>query len=267
MPFVDPRHIPSTGNPAIDAHHHRIARMVNDLWEVWKADRPKDAVDTRLLALLGEVRDHFVAEEFITRGAGFGDWQGHEPHHNLLRRKMRDIMGHVADTETRSNGMIEAFHFFEELIFDHEFYADQTFWEFFRARPPSPADPLITWTSDYHLGHAEMDRDHEELVGLLNEVRRVMEAPDWHHQTTNRLEALRSSTESHFEREETLMRKIDHPDLRGHSAAHRMLVKDIDEALGHCRNGRQEDLRDFVVNGLRYWFLDHVTNWDARLQE
>ena len=264
MSFVDPSLIPSTGNPALDAHHRRIAEKVNGLFEGWQAGWPLASQNALLDTILEEIDDHFIAEKMLTRGAGYHGWAGHEPLHDALRAKMAGFRAAVADEETHASAMVDAFRFFEDLIFAHEFDDDQDFWDLFTDGDRAAGTPLIDWAPEHTVGHEEVDRQHARLVALVNEVNAALAGPDAD-AALDKLLTLRQATKRHFESEEDMMRAEGHPDLKEHMAAHRMLIRDMDEACSRCRAGRIEETRDFVARGLKYWFVDHVTHWDERL--
>lgn len=264
MSFVDPDLIPSTGNPALDSHHRRIAGKVNGLFEGWQAGWPPKSLSTLLEEILGEIEDHFVAEKMLTRAAGYAGWEGHEPLHLELREAMEQIRGDVERPETHSHGMVDAFRFFEDLIFSHEFNDDQDFWSLFNMTVEEGVTILADWSPEHVVGRDDVDAQHAQLVTLVTAASRAAEAEDLS-ATHASLAELRQATKLHFEHEEDLMRTGDHPDLKEHMAAHRMLIRDLDEALRHCRSEDWEKLKVFLTKGLRFWFIDHVSIWDTRL--
>ena len=265
MSFVDPNLIPSTGNPAIDGHHRRIAGKVNSLFDGWKTGWAADSLTELLDEIFNDIQDHFIAEKFLTRGAGYEGWERHEPLHGDLVASIDRIRTAVRVEAEHTGGMLEAFRFFEELIFAHEFDGDQDFWPVFSAKTANIGDSaLIEWPEETHIGDEEIDRQHALLVTKLNAVNQALSASNTI-ETLRHLLSLRQAARHHFIHEENLMRDTGHPDLKEHMAAHRILLRDLDEACRQCRALECDRLRDFLSRGLKFWFVDHVNQWDDRL--
>lgn len=265
MSFVDPDHIPATGNAAIDIHHRRIARKVNELFDCWKTSCPSADINVRLNDLLDEVADHFAAEKSLVRGAGFPEWDSHEPMHDIMLERMESIRRAIGQEGTHTEGMIDSFRFFEELIFKHEFFDDQDFWESFTRLPPREGEDLVTWGPEHKIGRPSVDVEHEGMVTLLNGIYRALAAGETGEPLCSRVKALWAATRTHFTHEEDAMRAMGHPDLKEHSVLHRVMLRDLEDAAAFCEEGRIAELRELVTSGLKFWFLDHIVSWDKRI--
>jgi hemerythrin len=81
----------------------------------------------------------------------------------------------------------------------------------------------ICWTEELAVGHAKMDRDHRQLVALVNDLFNNADAAlfDW------RMDVLIKHTLAHFELEEDLMRAATYPYLAAHADKHRALIVQI----------------------------------------
>ncbi|MEO5337555.1 MAG: hemerythrin domain-containing protein [Magnetospirillum sp. WYHS-4] len=265
MSFVDPDHIPNTGNAAIDAHHRRIAVQVNDLFDAWKAGGAPTALNSRLDEVLLEISDHFAAERSLVRGAGYAEWDTHEPIHDTMRERMGSIRAAVAQASSHTDGMIDAFRFFEDLIFKHEFFDDQDFWDAFAHLPRRGGEDLISFGPEHRIGRTAIDAEHEELVRLLNGIHSALADGEPEPLLCIRVQALRNAAITHFTHEEDTMRSMGHPDLKEHTVLHRVMLRDLEDAIHLCREGRRDDMKDLVSTGIRYWLLDHIAVWDRRI--
>lgn len=252
MQFVDPSSIPSTGNPVIDAHHRHLARTVNRVYDVWKSwDRKVGPLDVDLVHLLGEVEIHLTSEEIITRGAGYEDWKRHGSLHDALRSRMRDV-AHPADSGgvLDEPALLEAFDFFDHLIFQHEFFDDQDFWETFRSHAvqvPERAE-LIAWDSRLHLGEPEADGAHAEVVSALNRVHQAIAERAPCSEVGSSFDFLRTLWLAHLERER----------VPGETVS--ILRSDLEHARHRCNQGDCQATGAFLVNQARFWLIDHITH-------
>lgn len=251
MQFVDPSSIPGTGNLVIDAHHRHLARTVNQVYDAWKSwDRNAGALDVDLVHVLGEVEIHLTSEEIITRGAGYEDWKRHESLHDALRSRMRDV-AHPAGSGSilDESALLEAFDFFDQLIFQHEFFDDQDFWETFRShadRLPKRTE-LIAWDSRLILGMPEADGAHAEVVTAMNRVHEAIADRAACGEVGHRFDHLQSLWLDHLEDEGTADDMVA------------ILRSDLEHARRHCNLGDCQSTGAFLVNQARFWLIDHIT--------
>jgi hemerythrin-like metal-binding protein len=256
MYFVDPQTIPSTGNPVIDAHHRHIARAVNSVYEQWKSwDRlPGAAFEIDLTQVLREVEIHLTSEEIITRGAGFEEWKSHRSLHDALRTRMRDVAGFQDGAWADETALLEAFDFFDHLIFQHEFLDDQEFWETFRRhseRAPCRPD-LVAWDSRLHLGEEGADWAHRTLVESLNGI---------HQAILDRVDCGRVG--SLFDDFRALwLGHLVEEGVPDDTVA--ILRVDLEHARRHCSRGDCQGTGAFLVNQARFWLIDHITHRHGR---
>lgn len=262
MQFVDPESIPSTGNAVLDAHHRHIAGTVNQLYEMWKGWDAEKAIDLDLGNVLHDLNVHFTSEEVITRGAGYDEWKYHETLHHAFRSRMREVAKDVDAHARHSEAIIEAFNFFDELIFEHEFFEDQDFWEtFHNIVDAPPRHTLITWDSRLYLnGGVGVDVHHERIVSLANGIHiAILEgtAPEF---VLEKLTDFRSVFDAHYLEDRKNAETSRVPDaLDQFDAVHSILNDDMDAMLEACRNGKLDQVGRFLGNQLKFWLLDHIT--------
>lgn len=252
MLFVDPSSIPGTGNPVIDAHHRHLARTVNQVYDTWKSwDRNAGALDVELVHVLGEIEVHLTSEEIITRGAGYEDWKRHESLHEALRSRMRDVAHPAGSAGVLDEpALLEAFDFFDHLIFQHEFFDDQDFWETFRnhANLVPKRTELIAWDSRLILGMPKADGAHAEVVTAMNRVHRAIAERAHCDEVGSRFDSLRTLWLAHLEEESA----------GGESIA--ILRSDLEHARHRCNQGDCQATGAFLVNQARFWLIDHITH-------
>lgn len=118
-----------------------------------------------------------------------------------------------------------------------------------------------TWSPKVLLQISELDADHQRLLRRVNAVIAAVasKAPAG---VRSALSELRSETEAHFAREETLMLEAQYPRLEQHRARHQRLLR----ALGTLRFAldASEKLRLPLVpmHYIRRWFIAHVARDD-----
>ncbi|MEO5337554.1 MAG: hypothetical protein H7841_11760 [Magnetospirillum sp. WYHS-4] len=260
MHFVDPDSIPTTGNAAIDAHHRHIAHAVNHVYEAWKGWDGIGSLDTSLAAALRDVEIHLTVEEIITRGAGYQEWKFHETLHDALRSRLRDVAEHAGAVPHRHLSLMQAFEFFDQMIFQHEFFDDQDFWDTFRRHAEAPRGPrLVTWDSRLVLGENGVDSRHSELVAALNAVHEAIADRAACDDVLARFDILRDDWLAHLETEVTRIGRPESQPAKQAREAIDILRADLALARRHCEDGDCEATGAFLVNQARFWLLDHIT--------
>jgi hemerythrin len=121
----------------------------------------------------------------------------------------------------------------------------------------------IEWKPEYSIGVPELDEDHKNLIGLLNQVIAAISSPDKKALLTQTLNAALVYTKSHFQREEEFLSKGGYPGLEEHKASHQALVQDIVRfRLGLLSGDAMSvvELHKFFSN----WLISHIRSEDKK---
>ena len=110
-------------------------------------------------------------------------------------------------------------------------------------------------TTEFVVGHPEMDAQHHAIQHLVNDVHRALGAADVPG-TLRALEALWNGCVSHFANEDSLMEEYAYPERNPHRTAHHLFLEDLKELL---RVAESEGLSDKVGT----WALTRVPEWLA----
>jgi hemerythrin-like metal-binding protein len=143
--------------------------------------------------------------------------------------------------------------------FESEENVGSTFW--IELPLASNATALI-WTNALRIGVDTIDRDHQEILSLLNKL-------SAHHVDKQSVDIALSElidyTLHHFKREERVMELCGYPDLENHRLLHQELCTQVgllQEAWSNTPNQKTiEDLRSF----LREWLLGHILKDDTAI--
>ena len=115
-----------------------------------------------------------------------------------------------------------------------------------------------TWLPNVLLEIPELDEDHQRLLCRVNALLAAV-ASRKPAVVQSALSELRSETEAHFAREETLMREAHYPGLKQHCARHQRLLRELSglrvtlDASGKLR------IPLAPMNYIRRWFAVHIT--------
>ncbi len=123
---------------------------------------------------------------------------------------------------------------------------------------------LLVWRDEYRIGIAEVDHEHRELIGLINDLHAALGADRSSARIEDFLGEIHARIAAHFALEEKGMKAHRYPELNQHKADHERLLDDIRDIMDeHNENGVLDD--EAFSNRLATWFGDHFKTFDARL--
>jgi hemerythrin-like metal-binding protein len=117
--------------------------------------------------------------------------------------------------------------------------------------------PDLTWNDSFALGLPEIDRQHQKLFELLDDLDRGVQAGNGTAAARHLFAELSSYSRYHFSAEENLMRTRGWSNLGDHAALHREFMQWLDTVaptVGQGDVAAQAEVRRF----LRSWLVRHV---------
>ncbi|MGA2799620.1 MAG: bacteriohemerythrin [Thermoguttaceae bacterium] len=118
----------------------------------------------------------------------------------------------------------------------------------------------IAWKDFYSVGDASLDAQHQQLIGVINELFDAMEKKSAQQAIKPILDRLVKYTFEHFKREEETMATAGYPDLIEHRAMHdKIRQKTLD----------LQENADFVTGHnllafLKQWWMGHIQTEDKK---
>lgn len=123
--------------------------------------------------------------------------------------------------------------------------------------------PTTHWSPNLSVGVTEIDSDHQELIALMNALDGEVEGAGEHGAITRRLDALIARTDSHFRREEEIMRQEHYPDVEHHARVHQALIEEIRELREAHLAGT--DIGPEITDFIKRWLISHIMESDKHL--
>ena len=122
---------------------------------------------------------------------------------------------------------------------------------------------LFNWSDKYSVDVPSIDKQHQKLIGMLNELHDAMQAGKGSQSAPAILGRLVDYTQEHFAAEEALMKKARYSDFANHKAEHDKLKDEVVKMLKNFESGKSVlsiELQDY----LRNWLQSHILNRDKR---
>ncbi|MFY9646956.1 MAG: bacteriohemerythrin [Terriglobales bacterium] len=124
--------------------------------------------------------------------------------------------------------------------------------------------PLIAWNDRLSVGIASIDKEHQKLVGLLNDFYDAVQTGKGKESLASVLAALIDYTKIHFANEEQLFAKTGYPDAAAHKKAHDDLTHQVVEIQNKYLQGASTTLSVETLNFLKNWLLTHIQGTDKK---
>lgn len=118
----------------------------------------------------------------------------------------------------------------------------------------------IVWLDNYNTGIDEIDIQHRQIVGYLNQLFEAKKARNA--QLINEvIDGMIDYTMSHFTFEEVLMEQAEYPFARAHKSVHDTFVKRVERFRERFLAG--EDISEEFFSVLKRWLVNHIQRDDA----
>ncbi len=121
---------------------------------------------------------------------------------------------------------------------------------------------LITWNDSYSVGIQSIDKQHEQLIHIVNKLFDAMSAGQGATITTQLLVELIQYTKTHFSVEEQYMQKHAYPHYDEHKRLHDNLIQQAGELKAKNDAGQQVTVE--VMNFLKNWLIQHIQGADMK---
>ena len=121
----------------------------------------------------------------------------------------------------------------------------------------------MKWTSQLSVHVAEIDKQHEYLVDLLNSFYTGMQNSQQAVEQEKVLAELIAYTESHFSTEEKYFTEFEYDMTNGHVQEHRQFEQKLDALREDFLSGELADDGQVLVS-LFEWLSNHILHSDAR---
>jgi len=125
---------------------------------------------------------------------------------------------------------------------------------------------LIRWTRDMQVGIPEVDRDHQQLIELINELHDAVRIGADYFQVVQALGNIYGRIAAHFAVEEDLMHESGYAAHGEHKEDHDTLLVELRDIMDTVDDDGWFDAAQ-LSSDLNRWFGDHFRTHDVRLHQ
>ncbi len=123
----------------------------------------------------------------------------------------------------------------------------------------------LTWNESLALNNAQMDRTHEEFVGLLAAAAAALAGPEV--DLLQAFDLLTLHTVEHFAQEDRWMAATGFAADNCHAYQHQAVLAVMQECVNRAREGADFEPLRLAVDELAIWFPQHAQSMDAALAQ
>ena len=128
--------------------------------------------------------------------------------------------------------------------------------------------PLIVWSDELSVGIKEFDKDHRQLVGMVNELHDAVVNGQAEGMMGFLLHDLGQYTQTHFKAEEAAFDACGYSNGDAHKADHERLLKELEIfRTSYDSNGLSPEEISEVNVFLERWFCDHMQQFDMEYKD
>jgi hemerythrin-like metal-binding protein len=124
--------------------------------------------------------------------------------------------------------------------------------------------PLIEWKDEFSIGIPDVDHEHRQLVGLINELHATLSAGESDLAVMDFLGEIYAHIAAHFALEEKIMRERHYDQFRDHKEDHERLLDELRDIMDDYEENAYFSDAEFAGR-IERWFSEHFRTRDARL--
>jgi hemerythrin len=122
---------------------------------------------------------------------------------------------------------------------------------------------LIQWDDSFSVNVAEIDRQHQQLIGMINDLNDAMRQGKGKSVLGKITDGLVNYTTTHFRTEESYFDKFEYPEADSHKKAHSDFVKKVSGFKDEFEKGNVT-LSIQVMDFLSDWLQKHIKGLDKK---
>jgi len=122
---------------------------------------------------------------------------------------------------------------------------------------------MIEWSQRLSVGVSEFDKEHQVLIGLINELFDAMRGGSGRQTVERVLDGLLEYAGTHFAHEERMMRQYGYPDTEAHVAEHEALTRKATEIRASITGPASSADAMKTMNFITKWLTTHIQGSDV----
>lgn len=270
-----------TGIDIIDEEHKQLFEIINHLFDT--LTNSKDSlnqveIEDYIQYFIEYGRNHFAHEEAWMERHHDPELTRQRLAHQFFMNKMQSIDLTGLDNKEKRPITKDLLVYMIKWLYGHILNSDTLIGKVV----PLSAAPVVRYNEEndrdeiiyceflpkYHTGIEQIDKEHETLFAIINDVYKLVEEDyndDKYDEALALLDRLEKYTQTHFSHEEEIMEQNNFPELDFQRNAHASFIERLsDRDMGE----KVENPKEFLENLLDFlyaWLGNHIMKHDTKI--
>lgn len=127
-------------------------------------------------------------------------------------------------------------------------------------------DNEFIWSDVFSIGNKAVDRDHQRLLEIYNELGGFLKMDYDRSKFAETLSKMSDYSIYHFNREELYMQKLSYPDFESHKKQHKEFIIEVSTYNSNFLTANPPD-PSVVVSFLENWWINHILQIDRKYEK
>ncbi|HIJ23460.1 MAG: hypothetical protein HON68_08250 [Gammaproteobacteria bacterium] len=127
----------------------------------------------------------------------------------------------------------------------------------------------IFWSNTYSVGHPDIDSEHKKLVEIYNRIVDAVESfndePEDRQELMTLLVIFKQNIKRHFFTEESVLSRLNYPDLPNHQLLHFDSLGKISSIDVHGIS--KKEYRKMILETVGEWWVNHLLIEDMKFKD
>ncbi|MBE0492097.1 MAG: hemerythrin family protein [Sulfurospirillum sp.] len=252
----------AVGEKRIDYEHKQLFIIAQKAFSVVGSDQKMQKIKTIVHELMDYTKIHFYHEEEFMQKASFPKLEEHKKLHLAIIKSMNQFLKTI-NAKTLYEIEKDLAHFIEIWFIHHIIYEDKKVHIWLKSANLSYKN--ATWKSEYTIGEATIDAQHQELFEIANEAFAVVQAEDKKEKIKEIIHKLFTYTQEHFAYEEQFMKTINYNNLDEQKSAHQHILNTLNTLVLHCQEANMQALEEKLIEFVDVGLVQHIVQEDKKI--
>jgi len=123
---------------------------------------------------------------------------------------------------------------------------------------------FVEWSEDYELGITEIDRQHRQLIDMINDLNKGIADGEANSVLVDIFERCNEYIQRHFLYEEALLCEHDYPQSSEHHQSHQSFIAQIESLRQEFESDPGTGTAVELMHYLYHWLIDHIQYTDRQ---
>jgi hemerythrin len=253
-------------NFKLDKEHQELFNIAREALHISKIKDDEQEISTKLKEIISKLFDyiktHFVHEEDYMKKINYPELEEHKFLHKNITTMLTSLISDLNKLKLSEIGL-SLFNFIEEYFIKHIVNEDKKI-ELWRTSICA-LKRNFHWKNIYTIGVEEIDSEHKELFGIVQEMFLDIQIDIRHEKIKEVLTNLYVHLNIHFKHEEDYMKKINYPYLEKHKKSHKYIMENLNDFVKNLSNLDKNLFEKELVKIIDITFVYHVIKEDKKI--